>query len=99
MKPHQLHHHLVGVGGAVERAGARRVVGLRFCLKQTFAVELALRVELARLGLVVVGKAGRHRAARNEDHRQMRELQRADQQARYDLVAHAQAQCRVEGVV
>ncbi len=28
VQPHHLHHHLVGVGGAVEGAGARRVVGL-----------------------------------------------------------------------
>ena len=29
VQPHQLHHHLVGVGGAVEGAGARRVIGRR----------------------------------------------------------------------
>jgi hypothetical protein len=56
-------------------------------------------VALAHLGLLLVGDAGRHRPGRHEDHRQVAEAQRADQQARHDLVAHAQAQRRVEHVV
>jgi hypothetical protein len=56
-------------------------------------------VELADLDLVAVAHAAGHRAGGHEHRRQVAEVQRADQQARHDLVAHAQVQRGVEHVV
>ena len=42
MQAHDFHQHLIGVGGAVERAGARPVIGLRLGLQQRGAADLAL---------------------------------------------------------
>ena len=97
--PHDLHHHLVGVGGAVERAGAGAVVGFRLGLEQGRAVDLALGEELADLGFLVVGQAGRHGAGRDEHRRQVAEGQRPDDEARHDLVADAEVDRGVEGLV
>ncbi|MEA3220706.1 MAG: hypothetical protein OZX49_01819 [Immundisolibacter sp.] len=99
VQAHQLHQHLVGVGGAVEGAGAGRVIGARFGLQQALAADLALGIQLADFRLLGVGQAGRHRPGRHEDHRQVAKGQGADQQPRHDLVAHAQAQRAVEHVV
>ncbi len=87
MQAHDLHQHLVGVGGAVEGAGAGRVVGLGLGLEQFGAARLALGVELADLRFLGVGEARGHRAGGHEHRRQMAERQRADQQAGHDLVA------------
>ena len=99
MQAHHLHQHLVGVGGAVEGAGAGAVVGGHLRGEQLVAAGLALGVALAHLGLFLVGQAGRHWPGRHEQGRQVAEAQRADQQAGDDLVAHAQAQGGVEHVV
>ena len=48
---------------------------------------------------LVVGQARWHRPAGHEDRRQMTEGERADEQARHDLVADAEAEGRVEHVV
>ena len=96
---HRLQQHLVGIGGAVEGAGPRRVVGLRLDLQQLFAAGLAGGVALAHLRLFLVWNAGGHRTCGHEQRRQVAEGQCADQQARHDLVADAQVQGGVEGVV
>ncbi|MCY1368134.1 hypothetical protein D9M69_551000 [compost metagenome] len=99
MQAHDFHQQLVGVGGAVEGAGARAVVGLHFRFQQLFASRLAFGVLLAHVGFLLVGNARDHRPARHEDHRQMAEAQRAHHQARHDLVADAEQQRAVEHVV
>ena len=43
VQAHDLHQHLVAVGGAVEGAGARRVVGCGLGFEQLVAADLALR--------------------------------------------------------
>ena len=99
VQPHDLHQHLVGVGGAVEGAGAGAVVGLRLRLEQLRAPDLPLDVELADLRLFVVRHAARHRPGRDEHRRQMAERERPDQEPRHDLVADAEIDRRVEHVV
>ena len=94
-----LHQQLVGVGGAVERARALRVVRRRLGLEQLLAADLALGVQLAHPGLLAVGQARGHRPGRHEDGRQVAERQRADQQPGHDLVADAEHQRAVEHVV
>ena len=99
MQAHDFHQHLVAVRGAVEGAGAGRVVAASLGLEQLLAVGLALRIELAHARLLLVGNAGGHRATGHEHHRQMAEGQRADQQSGHDLVAHTETQRGVEHVV
>lgn len=57
MQPHDFNHHLVGIGGVIEGAGARAVVALAFGLQQRFPPDLALGGELANALLFRVGKA------------------------------------------
>ena len=99
MQAHDLHQHLVGVGGAVEGAGAGRVIGLGLRRQQIGARRLAFGVELADFRFLVVGEAGGHRSGRQEHRRQMAEGERADQEARHDLVADAEIDRGVEHVV
>ena len=100
VQAHHLHQHLVAVGGAVEGAGAGRVVGCALRLRAARRGRpCPARSSWRTLRLLLVGQARRHRPARHEDRRQMAEGQRADQQARHDLVADAEAQRRVEHVV
>ncbi|MNZ89231.1 hypothetical protein D3C78_1081420 [compost metagenome] len=75
------------------------MVGLHLRLQQLFAAGLAFGVALAHVGLLLVGNAGDHRPARNEDGRQVAEAQRPHHQAGDDLVADAQHQRGVEHVV
>ncbi len=96
VQAHDLHQHLVGVGGAVEGAGARRVVGLGLREQQLVPRRLALGVELADSRLLVVAQARGHRPGRQKHRRQMAERQRADQEAGHDLVADAEIDRRVE---
>ena len=93
---HRFQQHLVGIGGAVEGAGAGAVVrgGLGF---QLFAGGFA-GIALAHFRLLLVRDARGHRASRHE-HRQVAEGQRADQQARHDLVAHAEVDGGIEHVM
>ena len=99
VQAHDLHQHLVGIGGAVEGAGARPVIGFGLGLEQLGAAGLALGIELADLGLLVIGQAGGHRPGRNEHRRQMAEGQRRDHQPRHDLVADAEIDGGIEHVV
>ena len=99
MQAHDLHQHLIGIGGAVEGTGAGRVIGFRFGFKQFGATDLALGIELADLALFVVRQPRGHRPGGNEHARQMAEAQSADQEAGHDLVADAQIDRGVEHVV
>ncbi|MCY1441007.1 hypothetical protein D9M71_573040 [compost metagenome] len=99
VQAHHFHQQLVCIGGAVESAGARRVVGGHFRDQQFLAGGLAFGEQLAHRGLLLVGDAAGHRPGGNEHRRQMTEAQRADQQAGDDLVAHAQVQRGIEHVV
>ena len=96
---HDFHQHLVRIGGAVEGAGAGRMIGSRFRLEQLVTAELAFHVEFADLGLLGIRHAGRHRTGRNEEAGQMAEAQCADQQPGNDLVADAEIECRIEHVM
>ena len=90
VEPHQLHHHLVRIGGAVEGAGARAVVGSGLGGEQFLLADLAFGVELANALLFLVGEPRGHRPRGDEQGRQMAEAQRADQQPGDDLVADAE---------
>jgi hypothetical protein len=90
VEPHQLHHHLVGIGGAIEGTGAGAVIALALGLQQLGLADLAFGVELADALLFLVGKARRHRPAGHQDGGQMAEAEPADQQAGHDLVADAE---------
>jgi hypothetical protein len=99
VQAHDFHQHLVGIGGAVERAGAGRMVGLGLGFQQFGAADLAFHIELADAALFIVGQARRHRAGGHEDGRQMAEGQCADEQAGHDLVADAEIDGGIEHVV
>ena len=99
-KPHDFHHHLVAVGGAVKGAGAGAVVGSRFRRQQFFPADLADCVYACRARAfsllvipLVMGPAGHEKGG------QVAETECADQQTRHDLVADAQVQRAVEHVV
>jgi len=99
LQAHRLQQDLIGIGRAVERAGAGRVVARGFGFQQFFARGFAGGVAFADGGFFLVGDARRHRASRNEYRRQVAEGQCAHQQAGHDLVAHAQVECGVEHVM
>ena len=90
VEAHHLHHHLVGIGGAVKGAGAGRVIAAHLACQQFLASDLAFGIELAGTLLFLIGDTGAHGAGGHEDRRQMPEAQRAHQQAGHDLVANAQ---------
>ncbi len=75
------------------------MIRLRFRFQQLVAADLALRVQLADFCLVRVGQTAGHWSGRNEDCRQMAEMQRTDQQTRHNLVAHAKIDCGIEHVM
>ena len=99
VQAHDLHQHLVGVGGAVKGAGARPVIGRLLGIEQGLPVDQALRKLLAHLGLVLIGQTRGHRAGRNEKSGQVAKLQRAHEQTGHDLVAHAQKKGCIKHVV
>ncbi|MND97059.1 hypothetical protein D3C80_893690 [compost metagenome] len=99
MQARDLHHHLVGVGRAVEGAGAGRVIGTDLAGQQGGAVHQALRVFGANAGLLGVGNARRHGPGGREDDRQMAEGQGPHEEARHDLVADPQHHGGVKGIV
>ena len=99
LQAHRFQQHLVGIGGAVEGAGAGGVVGSGFHFQQFLARGFTGGIALAHLGLLLVGNARGHRSGGHEHRRQMAEGEGADQQARHDLVAHAQVQRGIEHVV
>ena len=99
MQPHQLHHHLVGIGRAVEGTRAGSVVGGALRLEQFVLAYLALRKELADTLLLLVREARGHWPTGHQQHWQMAEAQRADQQPWDDLVAYAEERHCVEHAV
>ena len=99
VQPHELHHQLVGVGGAVEGAGTGAVVALGLGFQQLVTADLALGEQLTDAGLFLVGQAAGHGPGRDEGSRQVAEARRADEQARHDLVAHAKIEGGVEHIV
>ena len=99
VKTHQLHHHLVGVGGPIEGAGSGGVITRRLRLQKLLPRNLSKRELLADLRLLLVADARRHRPRRREDDRQVPEAQRADHQPRHDLVARSQHQPGVERIM
>ena len=96
VQPHQFNHHLVGIGGAVEGAGAGRVIGLAFAFQQIGTGRLAFGIELADLLLFLVADPRRHRAGGDEDRRKEPEAQRADNETRHDLVTDAKQRHAIE---
>ncbi len=90
METHHLHHHLVGIGSAVESACAGRMVAAHFAGKQFLARRLALGIKLAHALLFLVRDTRPHRARGHENCRQVAKAQRAHQQAGDDLVADAE---------
>ncbi len=99
VQPHEFHQHLVGVGGAVEGAGAGAVIGGHLACHQLGAVGLAGGETLAHLGLFVVGYAAGHRPGGHENAGDMAIGRRRHHQPRHDLVADAQIERGIEGVV
>ena len=75
------------------------MVGFAFRFEQFRAPDLAFRIKLADSGLLVIGKAGSHRACGNEDRGQVAESQRGNRQPRHDLVADAEIDSSIEHVV
>ncbi len=99
MQTHGFEQHLVAVGGAIKSTGALAVVSRRFGCQQLFAADLTQRRFLAHLGLVAVRQATAHGPGGHKHHGQMSKLQSTNQQARHDLVAHAQHECRIKHIV
>ena len=71
VQAHDLHQHLVGIGRAIEGAGAGAVIGFAFGLKQLIAPHLAFGEELADPALLIVRQAAGHWPGGNEDGGQM----------------------------
>ncbi len=96
---HHLHQHLVAVGGAVEGAGARAVVGGALGLQQLGPAHFTLGKELAYFHLLRIGQTRGHGAGGHKHHRQVAKRQGADHQTGNDLVADTEAHGPVEHVV
>ena len=75
------------------------VVGFGFGFEQGVTIDLAFGEELPNLGLLVVGEPGGHRPGGDEDGRQVTEGQRPDDEAWHDLVANAEINSGVEGLM
>ena len=99
VQAHDLHQHLVGVGSAVEGAGAGAVIAFHLGLHQFVAAHFAGGELLAHLRFLVVGQAAGHRARGHEDAGDVAEGCRGHDQPRHDLVAHPHVKRAVEGVV
>ena len=68
------------------------MIARRLGLEQFVAARLALGIKLANALLFLVREPRGHRPGRDQDLRQMAKAQRADKQARNDLVANAEQQ-------
>ena len=99
VQPHELHQHLVGVGRAVEGAGARPVIGRHLGGHERVAPDLAGGELLAHLGLLVIAEAALHRPGGHEDGRQVAKGLRRDHQPRHDLVADPEEHRGIKRVV
>ena len=96
---HHFHHHLVGVGGAVEGTSTRAVVRTHFAFKQGITADFAFGKKLAGTGFFLIADTAGHRACRDEDAWDMAEGQRTNHQTRYDFVAYAHKQAAVKHLV
>ena len=96
VQPHHFHHHLVGVGRAIESAGARAMIAGAFGLQQFVAADFSFGIQLTDADLFLVGEAGWHRPGGNEDGGQMAKAQRPHQQPRHDLVADTEQRDALE---
>ncbi len=99
VQPHEFHQHLVGVCGAVEGAGANAMIAGHLCRHQRLAPNLAGGKRIAHAGFFVVRQAARHWPRGHEHRRNMTEGGRSHHQTGHDLVADAQEQRRVKGVM
>jgi hypothetical protein len=99
MEAHDFHQHLVGIGGAVEGAGAGAVIGFGFRFQKLGAADLAFGIKLADAGFLVIRQAGCHRAGGNENGGQMAEGEGGNDETGHDLVADAEIDGGVEHVV
>ena len=99
VQAHELHQHLVGIGGAVERAGARTVIGCHLGLHQLVAAHFASGVLLADLGFLLVRQARGHRPRRQKDRGDVAKGRGGNDQPRHDLVANTKINRTVKGVV
>ena len=99
VQAHGFEQHLVAVGCAVKSTGAGAVIRLKFRFQQLVSAHQPLRGFFTHSGFVFVGQTRGHGAGRYKDHGQMTEVQRTDQEAWHDLVAHAQHQRAVVHVV
>ena len=79
VQAHHFHHQLIGVGGAVEGAGAGAVVRVGLRLQQLLAAHLAFGVELANARFLLVRQAARHRACGYEHGGQVTKARRANE--------------------
>ncbi len=99
MQAHDFHQHLVGIGCAVESAGAGAVIGFRLRFQQFGAPDLAFGIELAGLGFFVVRQAAGHRPGRHEHGGQVTEGQCTDDESGHDLVADAEIDGGIEHIM
>ena len=99
MQAHGFEQHLVAIGRTVKSASAFAVVGGRLGLQQLGAAHQPQRGLLAYLGFFFVGQARSHGSGRHKHGGQMPKVQCAYQEARNNLVAHAQHQGAVKHVV
>ena len=99
MYAHHFHHHLIGIGRAVKRAGTGAVVRTHFAFKQRVAADFAFGETLAGAGFFLVADAAGHRACGHEDGGDVAAAQRAYHQAGDDFVAHAHQQRAVKHLV
>ena len=99
MQAHGFEQHLVAVGRAVKGAGAGCVVSSLLGFHEFCAAHQPLGRLFAHLGFGVVRQAAGHGPGGHKHGGQMAEVQRTNQQAGHDLVAHTQHQRGVEHVV
>ena len=93
---HHFHHHLVGVGGAVEGTSTRAVVRTHFAFKQGITADFAFGKKLAGTGFFFIADTAGHRACRDEDAWDMAEGQSTNHQAGNNFVAYAHKQAAVK---
>ena len=99
VQAHDLHQHLVGVGRAVEGAGAGRMVGGALGLQEVLRGRACPRRRAGGRASSRCSKTRRHGAGRHQHGGQVTEGERTDDQAGNDLVADAKHQGAVEHVV
>src|SRR3546814_14095263 len=90
VQPHQLHHHLVAIGGAIEGAGARAMIARRLGLEQFVARRLTLGIKLADPLFFLVRQPRGHRPRGDAYLQQMAEAPRAVHQAGTYIFATAE---------